>query len=203
MAMDPKQITENAKEQFNILFENMFEFDDADMTNYNECFANVFKKGVNFSFMSVTFYAQFSAELLVGLLASNPLRKQLVQALDDEKAAIETPVEYWDESMNENRFGIVGKDYKNDMKDLYGMMNVSYNKIKSLSDWFGTAEGKKEFEMYCLSRKAKKDIKRIICEYPYLVRKYDHDATFANEIMEYAGIVANQIIQASENSENN
>ena len=40
--MDPKQITENAKEQFNILFENMFEFDDADMVNYNECFANVF-----------------------------------------------------------------------------------------------------------------------------------------------------------------
>ena len=153
--------------------------------------------------MSVTFYAQFSAELLVGLLASNPLRKQLVQSLDEEKAAIETPVEYWDDSMNENRFGIVGKDYKNDMRDLYGMMNISYNKIKSLSDWFGTAEGKKEFEMYCLSRKAKKDIKRIICEYPYLVRKYDHDETFAKEIMEYAGIVANQIIQASENSENN
>ena len=73
------------------------------------------------------------------------------------------------------------------------MKNTSYNKISSLNQWFGTDDGMKEFDMYCLSRKALKDMKRIICEYPYLIRKYDYDQEFANEIMEYAGIVAVQL----------
>lgn len=192
------QITENAKEQYNKLFENMFVFNDADMAHYNTCFSDVFKKGINFSFMSATFYAQFSAELLVGSLASNPLRKKLVQAIDEEKAVIEEPITYWDESMNENRFGIIGRDYKNDIKDLFGMMNISYDKIKSLSTWFGNPEGKKEFEQYNLTSDDITVIKRIIIEFPYLFRKYDHDEAFAKEIMEYAGIVANQIIGKQE-----
>ncbi len=195
--------TENAKEQFNILFENMFEFDDADMAGYDTCYADVFKKGITFSYMSVTFFAQFSAELLVGMLASAPLRKMLVKALDEEKADINKPFEYWDESMLDKRLGIPGRDYQKDIKDLYDMMNTTYIKIKSLSDWFGTDEGKKEFEMYELNRDAKRDIKRIACEYPYLIRKYDHDEKFTQEIMEYAGIIAKQIIQASENNPDN
>ena len=201
MAMDYEQTAENSKEQLNILFENMFVFDDGDMEHFDTCFSDVFKKGVQFSFMSATFYAQFAAELLIGLLSSDRLRKLMAQAIDEEKAAINEPVEYWDETMKEDRFGIVGKDYKNDIKSLNDMMNTSYNKIKSLSDWFGTAEGKKEFEMYCLSSKAKKDIKHIICEFPYLFRKYDHDEAFANEVMEYAGIVANQVQQAAKDKQ--
>lgn len=203
MAIELSKTTEEAKKQFNILFENMFEFDDEDMANYDACYAAVFKKGINFSYMSATFFAQFTAEILVGMLASNPLRKQFIQALDEEKARGDAEIMYWDESMIDKRFGIPGRDYQEDIKDLYGMMNTTYIKIKSLSDWFGTDEGQKEFEMYCLSRKAKRDIKRIACEFPYLIRKYDHDEKFAKEIMEYAGIVAKQIIQSSESAEEN
>lgn len=198
--MRAKQITENAKEQFNILLGNMFEFDDADMAGYDTCFADVFKKGINFSYMSATFFAQFSAELLVGMLASAPLRKMLVQALDEEKADISKPFEYWDESMYDKRFGIVGKDYAEDIKELYSLMNTSYIKIISLNHWFSTPDGKAEFEMYELSQDSKRDIKRIACEYPYLIRKYDHDKKFAQEIMEYAGIIAKQILQVSESN---
>ena len=146
--MRSKQITENAKEQFNILFGNMFEFNDADMAGYDTCYADVFKKGINFSYMSATFFAQFSAELLVGMLASVPLRKMLVQALDEEKADINKAFEYWDESMLDKRFGIPCRDYQEDIKDLYGMMNTTYIKIKSLSNWFGTDEGQKELQVF-------------------------------------------------------
>lgn len=196
MALDQK-IIENAKDQFNILFQNMLVFEDEDMASYEACYENVFKNGINFSYMSTTFFAQFTGELLIGMYASNPFRKYLIKALDEEKAYNDKLIEYWDESMLENRFGIAGRDYENDTKDLYGMMNASYNKIKSLGEWFGTEDGKKEFEMYCLSRKAVKDIKRIACEYPYLVRRYDHDQTFAKDVMEYAGVIAQQIIQAA------
>ena len=198
MAMDYEQISANSKEQLNILFENMFVFDDGDMEHSDTCFYDVFKKGVQFSFMSATFYAQFAAELLIGLLASDPLRKLMAQAIDEEKAAINEPVEYWNETMKENRFGIIGRDYKNDIKSLNDMMNTSYNKIKSLGTWFGTPEGKKEFEdSYPLTPEDMTVIKRIICEFPYLFRKYDHDEAFAKEVTEYAGIVANQIKQTA------
>lgn len=195
--MNHEQITENMKEQMNILFENIFVFDGADMACHDACYYDIFRKGVQFSFMSATFYAQFAPELLLGLFSSDPFRKFMAQAIDEEKAVANEPVEFWDETMKENRFGIVGRDYTNDIKDLNGMMNVSYNKIKSLGTWFGTPEGKKEFEEYNLSCDDKTVIKRIICELPYLFRKYDHDEAFAKEIMEYAGIVANQLKQAA------
>lgn len=195
--MNHEQIAENTKKQMNILFENMFVFDDADMACLDTCYYDIFKRGVQFSFMSATFYAQFAAELLVGLLASAPLRRRMAQDIDEEKAVVNEPVEFWDETMKENRFGIVGRDYTKDIEDLKGMMNVSYGKIKSLSTWFGTPEGKKEFEQYNLTSDDMTAIKRIICEFPYLFRKYDHDEAFANEIMEHAGIVANQIQQTA------
>ena len=181
-----------SKENFNVLFGNMFKFDDEDMAYYSPCYESVFKDGVTISYMSSTFFAQFSAEILFGMIASNPFRKFLIHALDEEKV-ITAKRDYWNESMNELRFGIAGKDYTNDTAELMAMMNTSYNKISSLNQWFGTDEGMKKFDMYCLSRKALKDMKRIICEYPYLIRKYDYDQEFANEIMEYAGIVAVQL----------
>lgn len=195
--MTAEKLAENARGQFNILFGNMLSFGADDMASYNKCYADVFGKGIEVSYMSATFYAQFSAEILVGMLSSNPFRKFLVQALDAEKAEVAKPMVYWDESMQQNRFGIAERDYTNDTTDLYAMMNVSYNKIAALNEWFGTEEGKKEFDMYCLSRKALRDMKRVVCEYPYLIRKYDHDTTFAHDIMEYAGIVAQQIIQTA------
>ena len=73
------------------------------------------------------------------------------------------------------------------------MADDTYVKIKALNNWFGTEEGAKEFEMYCLSKKAVRDIKRIVCEYPYLLRRFDYNAEFASEIMQYAGTVANQL----------
>lgn len=197
MAVDAKVLAEDTRKQFNILFGNMFTFATEDMDGYMQCYEDVFSQGINFSFMSSTFYAQFSAEILLGMLTSNPFRKYLIQMLDEEKNDVKTPMKYWDESMEEARFGIRNRDYQKDTADILAMMNGSYNKITSLNEWFGTSEGKKEFEMYCLSRKAIKDIKRVICEYPYLIRKYDHDENFAGEIMEYAGIIANQIIQVT------
>lgn len=195
---EARALAENTRKQFNILFKNMLEFAEEDMAGYNKCYEDVFKGGANISYMSATFYAQFSAEILIGLLASNPFRKFLIVALDTEKMDVDKPMQYWEDSMTQNRFGIAGRDYTDDMRDLYAMMNMSYNKIEALSEWFGTEEGKKEFDMYCLSKKAIRDIKRIVCEYPYLIRKYDHDKAFATEVMEYAGIVANQIVQSSD-----
>lgn len=194
--MELAQDTKNAMEQFNQLFGNMFTFTEEDMSAYDACYEDVFSRGITTSFMSAVFYAQFSAELVVGLLASNPLRKYMIQELDKEKERPEDSMKYWHESMEEKRFGREGIDYTQDTQDLMEMANVSYIKAAALNDWFGTENGKKEFEMYCLSKKAVKDIKRIICEYPYLIRRYDYDQTFANEIMEYAGIVANQIADA-------
>lgn len=189
------QITQDVGKQFNILFGNMFKFEDSDMELYDTCYENVFKNGINFSYMSSTFFAQFSAELLIGMLSSNPFRKYLIQKLDE--SSNDTVHSYWDASMNDKRFGIEGRDYTRDTIDIRAMMNETYVKIDALNEWFGTEEGKKEFGMYCLSRKAIKDLKRIICEYPYLIRKYDCDKEFANEIMEFAGIVAKQIVQVT------
>lgn len=192
---DANEILANAKEQLSILVGNMFQITDEDMAGYDACYADVFKDGISFSFMSSTFYAQFAAEILVGCLSSNPFRKFLIQAIDEERARTE-PGEYWQANMQELRFGIEGRDYAADKADLLDMMNVSYTKIMSLNNWYGTKEGKEEFDMYCLSRKASRDIRTVICQLPYLIRHYDYDVKFAKEIMEYAGIVAKQVEEA-------
>lgn len=204
MEIGAANLTENSREQFNVLMGNMVNFSPEDMAGYDECYKNVFSKGVNISYMGATFFAQFSAELLVGMFCSNPFRKFMIKALDNEKEHLEGggDIKYWEPTMEENRFGIEGRDYSEDIKDLYAMMNVTYDKISSLNKWFGTEDGKKEFDMYCLSKKAVRDIKRIVCEYPYLIKKYDHDKDFANEIMEFAGVIAQQIIQTAKNGEN-
>lgn len=186
------EILKNAQHEFNVLMGNMFEFNDEDMAKYDACYADVFKDGINFSYMSATFYAQFASEILLAALSSNPFRKFVAHAIEEERGRSE-PGQYWDEGMNELRFGIPGKDYTADTRDLTAMMNASYVKIASINNWYGTKEGKEEFEMYCLSKRAVKDIKSMVCELPYLLRHYDYDAQFAKEIMEYAGIVANQI----------
>jgi len=195
--MEMAKETVEAKKQFNQLFGNMFEFDDEDMANYDPCYEAVFSKGLNLSFMSLVFYAQFSAELLLGMLTSNSFRKYLIGEIDAEKGRAADAMNYWSDSMNENRFGIIGRDYTQDKKDLEAFANDTYLKVAALNEWYGTEDGKKEFDMYCLSKKAVKDIKRIFVEYPYLIRRYDYDQKFATEIMEYAGIVANQIASAN------
>ena len=185
-------ILQNAREQLNILLGNMITIEEADMAAYDKCFADVFKDGINFSYMSATFFAQFASEILVGALSSNPFRKFLSRAVAEERER-SVPGTYWEENMEQLRFGIPGKDYSADMADITSMMNTSYVKVMALNDWYGTSEGKAEFELYCLSGRAIRDIKSLVCEFPYLIRRYDYDKQFANEIMEYAGIVAEQI----------
>ena len=197
--MSLQQSTIDAKEQFNKLFGNMMTFSDDDMIQYDSCYEDVFKSGINYSFMSCVFFAQYSAEILMGMLASNPFRKYLITCLDDEANYDASELKYWHESMNEKRFGIEGYNYDKDKVDIMAMANDTFIKISALNDWFGTDEGSKEFDMYCLSKKAVRDIKRIICEYPYLMRKYDHDQYFANEIMDYASIVMREIAAAAHN----
>lgn len=197
----PSNINQSAlddvREQMNKLFKNMFVFTNEDMQLYDACFSNVFSGGITFSYMTATFYAQFAGEILVGMLSSNPFRRFLTTALDEE-AKREGRGKYWHESMATKRFGLPGVDYTADMEDLKSMMNTSYMKIESLSNWYGTDEGRSEFDLYCLSNKAIRDIKRVIMEFPYLIRRYDFDQQFAGEIMEYAGIVAAQIKEAVE-----
>ncbi len=193
---DISSILDNSREQFNVLLGNMFQFDDADMQMYDACYRNVFGQGVNFSYMSTTFFAQFATEILIAGLTSNPFRRFVVDALADEAASSGGP--YWDESMNELRFGIPGMDYSQSIRELMAMMNDSYMKILSMNDWYGTADGKKEFEMHCLSNRAVRDLKRMVLEFPYLIRRFDHDHQFAGEIMEYAGIVAENIRRSAE-----
>lgn len=189
-------ILSDAKEHFNELFSNMLKFTDSDMEMYDKCYRNVFGQGMpSFSFMSSTFYAQFAPELLIGILSSNPLRRFIVDALDNE-AKYTGEATYWNSTMPERRFGIPGRDYTQDMNDIVFMMQDSYGKISALNKWYGLPEGVEEFEMYCLSHRAVDDIKRIVLEFPYLIRRYDHDRAFAEEIMEYAGIVAVQIQKA-------
>ena len=197
----PSNINQSAlddvREQMNKLFKNMFVLTNEDMQLYDACFSNVFSGGITFSYMTATFYAQFAGEILVGMLSSNPFRRFLTTALDEE-AKREGRGKYWHESMATKRFGLPGVDYTADMEDLKSMMNTSYMKIESLSNWYGTDEGRSEFDLYCLSNKAIRDIKRVIMEFPYLIRRYDFDQQFAGEIMEYAGIVAAQIKEAVE-----
>lgn len=183
--------TLEAKNQFNQIFGNMMTFEDEDMTQYEACYADVFSEGVNLSYMGLIFYANYSAEIMLALLTSNPFRKFLIEELDKEKAR--TGGDYWNDSMRVKRFGIENPNLDQDKAEIMIIANDTYIKISALNKWFGTDEGKKEFDMYCLSKKAIRDMKRIICEYPYLIRRYDFDRTFANEIMEYAGIVATQI----------
>lgn len=193
---DISSILDNSREQFNILLGNMFQFDDADMAMYDTCYRSVFGQGVNFSYMSTTFFAQFATEILIAGLTSNPFRRFVIDALTDEAAS--AGGEYWDESMETLRFGIAGVDYKQSIQELMAMMNDSYMKILSMNDWYGTPEGKKEFEMHCLSNRAVRDLKRMVLEFPYLIRRFDHDHQFAGEIMEYAGIVAENIRRSAE-----
>lgn len=182
-----------------MLLGNMFQFTDSDMDMYDKCYRDVFGGGLNFSYMSATFFAQFASEILVGALSSNPFRRFISSALDQE-AMREGPGEYWNESMAVARFGRPGVNYSTDVKDVVAMMNDSYLKILGLNEWYGTEEGKQEFEMHCLSNKAVCDLKRMVLEFPYLIRRYDYDQDFAGEIMEYAGVVAEQIRRAAEKS---
>lgn len=186
------EILANAREQLNLLVGNMFQITEDDMAMYDACYADVFKDGVNFSFMSATFFAQFAPELLLAALSSNPFRKFVVQAIEAEKTRSD-PGEYWDENMDVLRFGRPDRDYSTDNADILSMMNTSYVKLTALNNWYGKDAGREEFEMYCLSGRAVKDIKAMICQMPYLIRHFDYDKQFAAEIMEYAGIVANQI----------
>lgn len=193
---DISEILANSREQFNILLGNMFTFDDGDMEKYDVCYRAVFGNGVTFSYMSSTFFAQFATEILIAGLTSNPFRRFIIAALDDE--AGKDTVEYWQADMATLRFGLPGVDYRQAMSELMLMMNDSYMKILSLNEWYGTADGKKEFDMHCLSNRAIRDLKRMVLEFPYLLRKYDRDHQFAGEIMEYAGIVAEQIRRSAE-----
>lgn len=193
---DISEILANSREQFNILLGNMFTFDDSDMEKYDVCYRAVFGNGVTFSYMSSTFFAQFATEILIAGLTSNPFRRFIIAALDDE--AGKDTVEYWQADMATLRFGLPGVDYRQAMSELMLMMNDSYMKILSLNEWYGTTDGKKEFDMHCLSNRAIRDLKRMVLEFPYLLRKYDHDHQFAGEIMEYAGIVAEQIRRSAE-----
>lgn len=193
---DISEILANSREQFNILLGNMFTFDDSDMEKYDVCYRAVFGNGVTFSYMSSTFFAQFATEILIAGLTSNPFRRFIIAALDDE--AGKDTVEYWQADMATLRFGLPGADYRQAMSELMLMMNDSYMKILSLNEWYGTADGKKEFDMHCLSNRAIRDLKRMVLEFPYLLRKYDRDHQFAGEIMEYAGIVAEQIRRSAE-----
>lgn len=197
-AKNTAEILGEAKDQFNILFSNLFQFEDEDMVAYDKCYADVFRDGPNMSYMSATFFAQFAAEIFVGLLSSDPLRRVILSAIEDERGRNpEGLPQWWDEGMADKRFGIAGRDYTEDVKDLTAMMNESYNKIATLNQWYGSEEGKKEFEMYCLSREAVASLKSIILEFPYLVRRYDYDKAFAGEIMEYASITAIQVREAA------
>lgn len=193
---DISEILANSREQFNILLGNMFTFDDGDMEKYDVCYRAVFGNGVTFSYMSSTFFAQFATEILIAGLTSNPFRRFIIAALDDE--AGKDTVEYWQADMATLRFGLPGVDYRQAMSELMLMMNDSYMKILSLNEWYGTTDGKKEFDMHCLSNRAIRDLKRMVLEFPYLLRKYDRDHQFAGEIMEYAGIVAEQIRRSAE-----
>lgn len=193
---DISEILANSREQFNILLGNMFTFDDGDMEKYDVCYRAVFGNGVTFSYMSSTFFAQFATEILIAGLTSNPFRRFIIAALDDE--AGKDTVEYWQADMTTLRFGLPGVDYRQAMSELMLMMNDSYMKILSLNEWYGTDDGKKEFDTHCLSNRAIRDLKRMVLEFPYLLRKYDRDHQFAGEIMEYAGIVAEQIRRSAE-----
>ena len=186
------EILANAKEQLNLLVGNMFQITDEDMALYDACYADVFKSGVNFSFMSSTFFAQFAPELLLGALSSNPFRKFIARAIEAERNRTE-PGQYWDENMELLRFGRQDRDYTADNADILSMMNVSFVKLTALNNWYGKDAGREEFDTYCLSGRAVRDIKAMILQLPYLIRHYDYDRQFAVEIMEYAGIVANQI----------
>lgn len=197
-AADTTAVLANSKEQFNILLGNMIRFTDEDMAAYDKCYGDVFSGGVNFSYMASTFFAQFASELLVAALSSNPFRKFIVAALESERLLGATPAEYWDPSMQESRFGLADRDYSDDTAQILSMMNTSYAKIMALNNWYGTDAGKNEFDMYCLSGRAIRDIKAMVCEFPYLIRHYDRDQQFAGEVMEYAGIVAVQIREIAE-----
>ena len=197
------KILDDAIGEFNKLFSNMFRFGEEDKAAYAVCYKAVFGDGMPpFSYMGATFYAQFAAEILVGMLASNPFRRFIENALTEE-AAREVPGEYWEKNMGTLRFGIEGKDYTKDTEALMVMMNESYTKIMALNNWYGTDAGKAEFDMYCLSKKAVRNIKRAIAEFPYLIRRFDYERQFAGEIMEYAGIVAAQIRETASEAEAN
>ena len=156
--------------QFNTMFGNVLTFKPEDMQTYPACYDNVFKDGINFSFLSSVFFAEFSAELFIVILASAPIRKFLIESLDKEACYSSSETEYWNKTMEKNRFGIPGRDYTKDINDISNMMNATYIKISSLNDWYGTAEGKEELSLYGLTDEVKSDIKRIICEYPYLIK---------------------------------
>ncbi len=198
MAKKLRQTTETAKQQYNMLFKNVFVFDDEDMEGYDKCFFDVFRKGVNLSYYTSSFYAQYTGELYVGMLISKKFRKKLVEAINHEKAHIDEPVVYWEKNMSTKRFGIPGKDYTGYTKTIMNMINTSYCKIAGLSEYFGTPEGKKDFESYSLTPEDVADMKCIIMQFPYLLRKSDHDKDFMKYVMKTAGDVVKEIMKGVE-----
>ncbi|MBR1854608.1 MAG: hypothetical protein IJ794_15940 [Lachnospiraceae bacterium] len=198
--MELREDVKNAKLRFNTLLSNILEFKDEDTKLYDDAFADVFSDGINFSYMSAIFFAQYSAELLIAMICSNTLCEWLVAEIEEEKHRGKEDMHYWEESMNEYRFGLPDLDYADDSTEIMFIAMDTYSKIEAINRWYGTDGGRKELEAFrstgrCMSSQSIRDMVKIVCEYPYLIRRYDFDKEFACDIMEYAGIIEKKITQ--------
>ncbi len=196
--MDQKNVI-IAKEELNDLVGNIVTINDKDMALYESAFKEVFADGVKLSFMSMVFYATYTPELLIGLLEAGQFRDWLREAVEEEKhIGANNDYEYWEPSMDTERYGIKGKDVSNCTINIRELAKASYSKIAAANEWYGTPEGKEELGEYDLSERDIMDIKTIILGYPYLMRRYDYNEGFAKDIMEYTRIICKQICDDTE-----
>ena len=171
------------KEKLNLLVGNVINFTDDDMLLFDTALVET-SENQNFtmSYMSIIFYSQFIIEIYVGSLVSKKMRTLILNDLEDEVKYKSGERPYWHDDMKVNHMGRTDLSEEKLQKDLNQILNVAeqaYVRMAALNDWYATDEGKEKLDEYCLTNRAIKEVKLILLQLPYLMRRFDRDKNFA------------------------
>lgn len=169
--------------KLNELLGNVLSFTEDDMTLFDTALVET-SENENFtmSYMSIIFYSQFIVETYVGSLVSKKMRSILLEELEDEIKHVSGDRPYWHDDMKKNHMGrtdISEEQLTNDIQQILGVAEQAYVRMAALNEWYGTEAGVQKLEEYCLTNKAIKEVKLIILQLPYLMRRFDRDKNFA------------------------
>ena len=183
---DQFNLEQNSKdmvEKLNVLFGNVLTFTEDDMPLFDAALLETSEnESFTMSYMSIIFYSQFIIETYVGSLVSKKMRKIILENLDDEITHKSGDRPYWHEDMETSRLGrtdISPEELENDLKQILMVAEQAYVRLAALNDWYATDEGKGKLDEYCLTNKALREVKLIILQLPYLMRRFDRDKDFA------------------------
>ena len=178
-----EQNSKDMVEKLNAIFGNVLTFTEDDMPLFDTALLET-SENENFamSYMSVIFYSQFIIETYVGSLVSKKMRKIILEQLDDEVKHQSGDRPYWHENMQTDHLGrtdLPAEQLESDLKQILLVAEQAYVRLAALNDWYASPEGKEKLDEYCLTNRAIREVKQILLQLPYLMRRFDRDKDFA------------------------